>query len=187
MLKRRIGLLGGSFNPPHAGHIHLSRVAKRMLKLDAVWWLISPGNPLKPNPPPPTMQRLQWCAEITRDMPFILPTNLEDQFGTRYTIDTLRELQRAAPQVDFVWICGADIATEIHRWKKWRALIDTIPFLCVARGASAVRGNAIRMMRPEYQQILSKPTRADLSRPQWYWVMSGPRNPASSTGIRQSH
>jgi nicotinate-nucleotide adenylyltransferase len=185
--RRRIGLLGGSFNPPHAGHVHLSRVARRMLKLDTVWWLISLGNPLKPNPPPPVAARLRMAADITRNDLHIIPTDLEERLGTRYTIDTVCALQRQFPETDFVWICGSDIASEIHRWKNWQTLIKAIPFICVARGASAVRGNTIRMMQSEYQHVLSQPTYADLSQARWYWVMTGARHTASSTALRRSH
>ncbi|MCB1391446.1 MAG: adenylyltransferase/cytidyltransferase family protein, partial [Rhodobacteraceae bacterium] len=100
-----VGLLGGSFDPPHAGHVHLTREALKRLGLDQVWWLVSPGNPIKPNPPAPLADRVRAARALMRH-PRVRITDLEAGYGTRATADTLRALQRAYPRVRFVWLMG---------------------------------------------------------------------------------
>lgn len=186
---RRIGLLGGTFNPPHDGHLHLSRVAMRMLKLDAVWWLVSPGNPLKANPPPPLDVRMADAQNMTRHDPRILVTDFEAQMGTRYSIDTVRALRSAFPNDQFVWICGSDIAHEIHRWREWRELVRTVSFACVPRPPSerVVGGNHIRMLPAHRQAILTTPAAVPLAPACWYWILNVPRRNVSSTLIRSKY
>lgn len=129
----RIGLLGGSFNPAHRGHRRVSLAAKRALALDEVWWLVSPGNPLKPTSGmAPLPARLASARRVARHAP-IRPTAIEKRLGTRYTIDTLRKLVRLYPQHRFVWLMGADNLAEFHRWRNWRGIARTVTIAVIAR------------------------------------------------------
>lgn len=127
-----IGLLGGSFDPPHSGHVHLTKEALKRLGLDQVWWLVSPGNPIKPNPPAPLSQRLQ-TARVLMQHPRVRITALEARFGTRATVDTLAELQRIYPKVRFVWLMGADNLAEFHLWERWQRIMEQVPVAVFAR------------------------------------------------------
>lgn len=129
----RIGLLGGSFNPAHRGHRRVSLAAKRALALDEVWWLVSPGNPLKPAAGmAPLNARLASARRVARHAP-IRPTAIERRLRTRYTIDTLRKLVRLYPQHRFIWLMGADNLAEFHRWRDWRGIARTVAIAVVAR------------------------------------------------------
>jgi nicotinate-nucleotide adenylyltransferase len=129
----RIGLLGGSFNPAHGGHRRISLFAREALGLDEVWWLVSPGNPLKPSDDmAPLAVRLASAQDQARRAP-IVPTAIEAQLGTRYTIDTLRALKRRYPQHQFIWLMGADNLAQFHQWKDWRGIARTMPIAVIAR------------------------------------------------------
>ena len=127
-----IGLLGGSFDPPHAGHLHISREALKRFGLDRVWWLVSPGNPLKPRGPAPLPERLR-AARALVDHPRIDVTDFEARAGTRHTAQTLDALSQAAPGLRFVWLMGADNLAQFHRWQDWRRIMDTVPVGVLAR------------------------------------------------------
>ena len=114
----RIGLLGGSFDPPHAGHVHITRQALRRFGLDRVWWLVSPGNPLKVDGPAPIEKRIAACQEIMQH-PKVLVTDIEVQLETRFTADTIEKLQGIYPNVNFVWLMGADNLASVHKWGRW--------------------------------------------------------------------
>jgi nicotinate-nucleotide adenylyltransferase len=124
---RRIGLLGGSFNPPHEGHLHASLLALRTLGLDQVWWLVSPQNPLKPaRGMAPLAKRLEWCRAFVRH-PRIVVTDFETELGTRYTADTLDALRLRYSRTEFVWFMGADNMIDIRRWKRWQTIFHAVP------------------------------------------------------------
>lgn len=130
---RTIGLLGGSFNPAHGGHRDISRFAIDALNLDELWWLVSPGNPLKPKkgmaPLPARLASARRAARRTR----IKSTAIEAELGTRYTIDTLRAILRRFPKRRFIWIMGADNLAQFHQWKDWRAIARLMPIAVIAR------------------------------------------------------
>ena len=129
----RVGLLGGSFNPAHGGHRAISLFAMEALGLDAVWWLVSPGNPLKPvTGMAPLAARLQSAQAMARRSR-IVPTAIEAQLGTRYTVDTLAALGRRYPQHRFVWLMGADNLAQFHRWRDWRRIARSMPIAVIAR------------------------------------------------------
>ncbi|EMD81736.1 nicotinate-nucleotide adenylyltransferase [Pacificimonas flava] len=129
----RIGILGGSFNPAHSAHRHISLEAQRRLGLDRVWWLVSPQNPLKPRAGmAPLAARLLRAREVARH-PRIRVTALEQDLGTRYSADTAAALRRRYPQHDFIFLMGADNLVQFHRWKDWRALARTLPIAVMAR------------------------------------------------------
>ncbi|MFT3810775.1 MAG: nicotinate-nucleotide adenylyltransferase [Micropepsaceae bacterium] len=138
----RVGLFGGSFNPPHEGHRHASLIALRRLKLDAVWWLVTPGNPLKdPRGLAPLAQRLKAAVDI-ENHPGIHVTTLESELGTRFTADTLRVLVQRFPAINFVWIMGADNLATIHKWRDWQDIFRTMPIVVVARPGYAMKALA---------------------------------------------
>ena len=132
-MTRRIGLLGGSFNPAHRGHRRISLAAVRALGLDEVWWLVSPGNPLKPQGGmAPLAARLASARAMARHAP-IHATAIEARLGTRYTVDTVRALVRRYPRNRFVWLMGADNLAQFHRWRDWRGIARCLPIAVVAR------------------------------------------------------
>lgn len=143
---RRVGLLGGSFNPAHRGHRRISLAAARALRLDEVWWLVSPGNPLKPAAGmAPFAARLARAARMARRAP-IRATGIEARLGTRYTADTLPALSRRYPRTRFVWLMGGDNLAQFHRWRDWRGIARTMPIAVVARpGYDAVARRALAM------------------------------------------
>ena len=129
----RTGLLGGSFNPAHKGHRRISLQALDRLGLDEVWWLVSPGNPLKPDKGmAPLAARYVSAVRAARGAP-IRPTFIEAETGTRYTIDTLRALVRRYPRRRFLWLMGADNLAQFHRWRDWREIARTVPIAVVTR------------------------------------------------------
>jgi nicotinate-nucleotide adenylyltransferase len=131
--KRRIGLLGGSFNPAHQGHLHVSREALKRLGLDEIWWLVAPQNPLKPAAGMASLkERIASAMRVARD-PRIRILDLETRLGTHFTADTLAALQRRWPRIDFVWLMGADNLAQIRHWKDWQAIFARVPIAVFAR------------------------------------------------------
>lgn len=140
---KRVGLLGGSFNPAHRGHVHISQEAMKRLRLDAVWWLVSPQNPLKSaEDMAPQAIRLASARAIARD-PRIVPTDVERKLGTRYTVDTLKALVDLHPSTRFIWLMGGDNLQSFHRWHQWRQIVRVVPIAVVLRPMySGVRHSA---------------------------------------------
>jgi nicotinate-nucleotide adenylyltransferase len=158
-VEKRIGLLGGSFNPAHRGHRHISFAALEALGLDEVWWLVSPGNPLKQGAKDmaPFEARLDSAKEMARDAP-IRASDFERQVGTRYTVDTVRQLQDRHPGHRFIWLMGADGLADFDRWKDWRKLAESLPIAVISRPGYDASARAARAMgwlkgfvRPEDQ------------------------------------
>jgi nicotinate-nucleotide adenylyltransferase len=135
----RIGLLGGSFNPPHEGHALITRLALERLRLDRVWWLVTPGNPLKSQGELAGLQKRVEAARRLAAGPRVVVTDLEARIGARYTHETLAWIKRRAPGVHFVWIMGADNLRQFHRWRHWRAIADLLPIVVVDRPGSTLR------------------------------------------------
>lgn len=159
MTARRIGLMGGSFNPAHGGHRHVAMQALRALDLDEVWWLVSPGNPLKEaaGDMAPYAARVASAKAVARHAPIRVST-VEATLGTRYTVDLLEKLPRLYPKKRFVWIMGADNLGGFHRWKRWRDIARAVPIAVVARPgydgdalASPAMGWLRRAVRPAGQ------------------------------------
>ncbi|NNL35121.1 MAG: nicotinate-nucleotide adenylyltransferase, partial [Silicimonas sp.] len=128
----RIGLLGGSFDPAHEGHALISREALKRFDLDQVWWLVSPGNPLKARGPAPLSERMARARDVMQH-PQVRVTDLEARLGTRYTHATLAALAANYPGVRFVWLMGADNLAEFHRWDRWRDIMRLVPIGVMAR------------------------------------------------------
>jgi nicotinate-nucleotide adenylyltransferase len=152
----RIGLLGGSFNPAHRGHRSISLAAMRALGLDEIWWLVSPGNPLKEGAKDmaPFDERFASAQAMANRAP-IRVSDFEQRAGTRYTVDTVRELKRLHPGHQFIWLLGSDTLPNFHLWRDWRGLAHQVPIAVIRRpgydrGAHAARamGWLRRFVRP---------------------------------------
>ncbi|MCV6823566.1 MULTISPECIES: nicotinate-nucleotide adenylyltransferase [Halocynthiibacter] len=128
----KIGLLGGSFDPPHRGHVHISQAALKRFGLDEVWWLVTPGNPLKENGPAPIAKRMA-AAHALVDHPRIKISDFESRMHTRYTAETLEALFKTYRGVRFTWLMGADNLAEFHRWDRWTWIMENIPVGVLAR------------------------------------------------------
>ena len=129
--------MGGSFDPAHDGHLYVSEIARKLLKLDYVWWLVSPGNPLKPEPGA-LGQRLARARIAAARHPFIRVTDIEQRLGTRYTIDTVKALKRRFSHARFVWLMGSDNLEHFARWRRWREIARIIPIAVVRRPDSVL-------------------------------------------------
>jgi nicotinate-nucleotide adenylyltransferase len=182
----RIGLFGGSFNPPHEGHRLVTITALRRLRLDRVWWIVTPGNPLKNNRAlPPTEARVNAANRFLRH-PRAVATGFEDLIGTRYTLDTLRWLVRRLPAVRFVWIMGADNLAGFHRWQGWREIARLLPMAVVDRPGATLRapfGPAARFLARHRLEETDGPLLPDRLPPAWVFL-HGRRSPLSSTALR---
>ena len=188
MTPLRTGLLGGSFNPAHRGHRRISRFALEALALDEVWWLVSPGNPLKPaKGMAPLAARVSSAREQARRAP-IRVTAIERQLGTRYTVDTLRALVRRYPRRRFVWLMGADNLAELHRWKDWRGIARTMPIAVIARpgyDAAALASPAMAWLR-RYQVPASGLKNTGEWRAPALVLLRFDPDPSSATALRRA-
>ncbi len=181
-----VGLYGGSFNPPHAGHRQVSLFALKRLGLHQMWWLVSPGNPLKDVAGlPPQKERMQKASEVAAH-PRIVITGAEAAFRTRYTADFLRVLKQRAAVARFVWVMGSDNLLQFHRWEDWRAIADFVPIAVVNRpGAltAAMSARAAQALGRYRVDEADAPTLATREPPAWIFL-TGPRTAASSTALR---
>lgn len=180
-----IGLLGGSFDPAHEGHAHLTREALKRFRLDGVWWLVSPGNPLKPNGPAPLTARMAQARVVMRD-PRVQVTDIEARLGTRYTADTLGRLTALYPGVRFVWLMGADNLAELHRWHDWRGIMRRVPVGVLARPGqrlAAQCSRAAQMFASGRLPATDAPLLARLQPPAWCYL-DMPMLAASSSALR---
>ena len=174
----RIGLLGGSFNPAHEGHLYVSEIALKQLPLDYVWWLVAPQNPLKPEAGmAPAELRLAQARAMAAHHPRLIVSDLEITLGTRYTIDTLKALHRRFPLVRFVWLMGSDNLAQFHRWRHWTDIVALMPIAVIVRPGSVLAPlNAKAIWRFARRKNMGKlPAIVPLD---------GHRNEASATAIR---
>ena len=182
----KIGLFGGTFDPPHAAHRAACLLAMQRLNLDRVWWLVTPGNPLKDTRGLSSLAERIAAAETLANNPRIIVTGVEAEMRTRYTYDTVRTLTARCPGVHFVWIMGADNLRSFHRWQKWRAIADLLPIAVVDRvGPSlyATAGRAAQALgrfRIPERDAKSLPRRKP---PAWVFL-HGLKSPLSSTALR---
>ncbi|MEQ1498374.1 MAG: nicotinate-nucleotide adenylyltransferase [Novosphingobium sp.] len=185
---KTIGLLGGSFNPAHGGHRRISLFARDALGLDAVWWLVSPGNPLKPKAGmAPLAARLGSARQQARRAR-IVPTAIERELGTRFTIDTLRRLRQRYPKHRFVWLMGSDNLAQLHRWRDWRGIARTMPIAVIARPgyeAAACASPAGAWLGRYRRSAASLSNRAGWSAPALITLRFDP-DPRSATAIRRA-
>lgn len=182
-----IGLLGGSFNPAHKGHLHISRMFLKRLGLDRVWWLVSPQNPLKPTADMAAFQtRLEKARKIARANPRIEISDIEARLGAVYTVEMLESLTRALPRVRFVWLMGADNLCQIDRWRRWEDIFRCVPvaiydrpaYSCPAAASKAARRfAAFQAKEREAKSLASR-------RPPAWIFLRGALDPTSATALR---
>lgn len=183
-----VALFGGSFNPPHRGHRHVAMAALLRLRVDAVWWMVTPGNPLKAGTDlAPLAGRIARC-EALADHPRMKVTAFEASAGIRYTADAVRFATRRRPGLRFVWLMGADNLVTFHRWQDWRAIFRTLPVAVVDRPGASHRAlaspaaHAFAFARLAEAEAPSLPSRLP---PAWVFLHA-PLDPTSSTGLRSA-
>lgn len=181
-----VGLFGGSFNPPHDGHLLVAELALRRIGLDQLWWMVTPGNPLKENSDLPSLSsRIAW-SEAMNDDPRVKVTAFEARYNVHYTAQTLALVKARNPGVRFVWIMGADNLATFHHWQAWRTIAMTFPIAVIDRPGSTLSFLSSVMAKAFWQARIDEADAALLPRldpPAWTFV-HGPRSPLSSTAIR---
>ncbi|MEE8352573.1 MAG: nicotinate-nucleotide adenylyltransferase [Rhodospirillales bacterium] len=184
--RTRVGILGGSFNPAHTGHLHISRLALKLLKLDEIWWLVSPQNPLKPAKGMANLeQRLKSARAVARGRQFRV-TGMEQELGTQYTADTLKALKSRFSKTKFVWVMGADNLIDIARWNDWVEIFGTVPVAVFGRPAYSFRALFSRAARRFARNRLNESRAAllvDKKPPAWVFLHI-PLSTVSATRIR---
>ena len=185
---RRIGLFGGTFDPPHAGHLHLSLTALKWLQLDFVWWIPALGNPLKTNTPS-FEKRFDACLAYVKQHPKFFISDIEQQKNLRTSYDTVTALQTKFSKTDFVWVGGSDLAQEFHRWDSWQDLLSRLPFCFIDRPGQhkTVKKCALDSLSHMYVQthVLTKPSPILLQKNQIFRIKTAPRINLSSTQLRE--
>lgn len=185
-IRLRIGLLGGSFNPAHQAHREISLTALHRLKLDQVWWLVSPQNPLKQaRGMAPLQERLENAIRVSAH-PRLIPTDLEDCFGTRFTADTLRALRKFYPNIRFVWLMGADNLSQFPRWQRWQRIVAAMPIAVVDRPGYGLTASAnpaaFRLNR--HRLPLHAAAALAARKPPAFVFLKTKLNPLSATALR---
>jgi nicotinate-nucleotide adenylyltransferase len=183
---RTVGLLGGSFNPAHRGHRKISVHALQALDLDEIWWLVSPGNPLKdPKGMAPLPARFRSARKAARRLP-VRVTAIERELGTRYTADTLNALARRFPGRRFIWLMGADNLAQFHRWRDWRKIARTVPIAVIARPGYDGAAHAARAMGWLRRFVRPASQAHDWTRwrPPALVLLKLPPDPMSATALR---
>jgi nicotinate-nucleotide adenylyltransferase len=182
----RVGLLGGSFNPAHAGHMHIAKQAIIRFKLDAVWWVVSPGNPLKTKDVIGDLDRRVAAVKAFVKHPRMAVTDIEGHLKTRYTYDTIKALKTRFPTTKFIWIAGMDNACNFQRWDRWAELPGLIPFVFFDRppALSKIKGKRLRQNKRIKQRSKTMTHRVKSGETGVFWMFQGRAINMSSTGIR---
>jgi nicotinate-nucleotide adenylyltransferase len=190
MAGQRIGLLGGSFNPPHDAHRLITMTALRRLRLDAVWWIVTPGNPLKLHSDlAPLEERLQLCEALAESNPRIKITAFESDLPSAYTAATLSFLKTRYPDVHFTWLMGADNLATFHLWEQWRLIAGLMPIAVVDRPnwrLASMASPAARFLEKSYVSEEYAGLLASMEPPAWTFL-TGRLSHLSSTAIRAAH
>lgn len=182
----RIGLLGGSFNPAHEAHLHISLIALRRLKLDAVFWLVSPQNPLKDAAGMASLERRLQRAREVAGHPNVFVTSIETALGTRFTFDTLRAVKTEFPKAKFVWLMGGDNLASFHLWHRWEDIAKLMPMAVIARPrftTRALASPAAQQLRAARKSVSDSGNLAMQAPPAWVFIQER-LDPASATAIR---
>ncbi|HVY13470.1 MAG TPA: nicotinate-nucleotide adenylyltransferase [Alphaproteobacteria bacterium] len=185
----RIGILGGSFNPAHEGHLHISLLALKKLRLHAVWWLVSPQNPLKSEQGmAPFAERLKGAQRMAKPHPQIIVTDIEARLGTRFTADTLQKLRARFPATRFVWLMGADNLVQIPRWQRWESIFKMVDIAVFRRPPYFVSAfHGLAATRFAKSRLDARKARLLGTAPKTQWILFNNRlHTASATRIRQS-
>jgi nicotinate-nucleotide adenylyltransferase len=185
---RRIGLLGGSFNPAHEGHLHISLEAMKRLGLDEIWWLVSPQNPLKKASELAEYATRLACARAIARHPRIRVMDIEAVHGLYYSIDTIRFLQAQHPRHRFVWLMGADNLAGFHRWKAWKTIAARLPIVILDRapyGLKALHGRFAQCFAKARLSAGDAVLLASRAAPAWAYLTI-PRHPLSATFLRKT-
>ncbi len=180
-----VGLLGGSFDPAHEGHVHITKAAMTRFGLDRVWWLVSPGNPLKEKGPAPLLQRLARARLVMQDAR-VEVTDIEARLGTRYTAQTIAKLRQRYPDVHFVWLMGADNLAQFHLWQDWRWIMETVPVGVLARPKDRISARFSKAAFIYRKAMLNGRASRSLGRktaPAWCFI-NLPMSDQSSSAIR---
>ncbi|WP_417451073.1 nicotinate (nicotinamide) nucleotide adenylyltransferase [Kordiimonas sp.] len=182
---RTVALYGGSFNPAHKGHRRVARECLKRLEVDAIWFMISPGNPQKADDTMAAFnRRCESVSMMVGHHPRMIVTDVEKRLGTRYSADTITALQRAMPKTRFIWVMGADNLAAFHSWHRWKDIATSLPIAVFDRPGYAVRGLNSRFAKC-FAQFRKTPQELKASRsPAWAFVTM-PRHPASATQARQ--
>ena len=180
-----VGLFGGSFDPPHIGHLHVARTALKRLRLDRVWWLVSPQNPLKAHAPADAQTRLRTIRQLA-DEPRMVISDVEARMHTTRTVELLEHLSYHYPKVRFIWIMGADNLATFHRWERWQDITTLVPMCIIARPGQAVKSRLSRTAQllrhkrlPENQAHILK----NFKSPVWTYLTE-PLHLVSSSALR---
>lgn len=183
-----VGLLGGSFNPPHEGHLNASLIALSRARLDRLWWIVSPGNPLKDPAELESLERRVAACRAMAAHPRIDITAFEARYRVRYTEDTLSILKRIRPRVRFVWVMGADNLATFHRWQNWRRIAAMMPIVIVDRPGSTLsyRSAPAAIALARYRVDESDAGLIAAMAPPAWTFLHGPRSALSSTAIRSA-
>lgn len=183
----KIGVMGGTFNPPHDGHVLVSHTAIRRLGLDQLWWVVTPGNPLKLNDDLPSLEsRMKLCASLIDDSRIVI-TGFEEALGTPYTAVTLAFLTLRYPGVHFVWVMGADNLASFHRWQRWRAIAEMMPIAVVDRPGWRLRSLSEKAAASLEKSYVPEryALRLPLMKPPAWTLLTGPLSSLSSTELRK--
>tara|TARA_R100001129_G_scaffold125632_1_gene87996 strand:- start:9953 stop:10546 length:594 start_codon:yes stop_codon:yes gene_type:complete len=184
----KVGLFGGSFNPPHAGHVLVSEIALRRLGLDQIWWMVSPGNPLKDHSDLEALDARVTASNAMVEDPRVKITAFEAVYGLRYTAETLRFLKRYNPGIHFVWVMGADNLASFHHWQDWRGIAQTFPIAVIDRPGSTLSYLSAPMAKVFSRHRMDESDARQLPTaraPAWTFI-HGPRSTLSSTAIRKA-
>lgn len=183
-----VGLFGGSFNPPHAGHALVAEIALRRLRLDQLWWIVTPGNPLKDNSGLAPLAGRLAASEAVKPGPRVKVTAFEAAHNVRYTADMVALVTARNPGVDFVWIMGADNLRDFHRWQRWREIAATVPIAVIDRPGATLSFLSSKMAKAFGHARVDEddaPLLARMRPPAWTFI-HGPRSSLSSTALRNA-
>ncbi len=186
---KRIGILGGSFNPAHEGHLHISELALERLILDEIWWLVSPQNPLKSITGMALFEdRMASAKAATSAKPEIIISDFEKVHGSNRTLSSLTKLKYTYPKHQFVWLMGADNLIQAHRWHRWTSIFDIVPIAVFARPTYSLRALSARAAKTFAEarvEEIKAGTLVEMKPPAWTYLEI-PLHSASSTEIRSS-